>query len=105
MSQELDVNDMFARASITIAPEETAEERTVRLGKDDREHRIEHVKGMIVFGLIVLALVLIGGLCAYEAVFDAAASADTRRWAQTTLSALFAGSVSFVLGQMTAKRK
>ncbi|MFD2182636.1 hypothetical protein [Rhodoplanes azumiensis] len=96
---------MFSRASITIAPEEATDERAVRLRKEDREHRLEQIKGMIVFVVIVGALLGIGGLCAYEAVFDGSASADTKRWAQTTLSALFAGSVSFVLGQMTAKRK
>jgi hypothetical protein len=104
MPQELDVNTMLTRASIVIDPEETKEERDARLKQERREHTIEMVKGGVLFVVILLALIAIGVLCAYEGAFDGTASADTKRWAQTTLSALFAGSVSFVLGQMTAKK-
>ena len=58
----------------------------------------------MVFFLIVFAIVAVGMLCAYEAVLDPTATADTKRWAQTALSALFAGSLSFVLGQATVKK-
>ncbi|SRR6266852_167236 len=103
--QELDLNDLLGkRATISVEPEETLDERVARLKKEGREHAVEMVKGCVVFVVIILALISIGGLCAYEGFFDAAASNDTKRWAQTTLSALFAGSVSFVLGQVTAKK-
>lgn len=104
MTQEVDVNLMLARASIAIDPEETADERAARLKREGREHVFEMVKGFIVFVVVVAALLFIGGVCAYKGLFDPAASAETQRWAQTTLSALFTGSVSFVLGQMTARR-
>jgi hypothetical protein len=102
---EVDLNDLFSRrATISIDPEETSDERAARLKKEGREHTVEMVKGCVVFVVIVLAMIFIGGLCAYEGVFDPTASPDTKRWAQTTLAALFAGGVSFVLGQMTAKK-
>ncbi len=105
MPQEVDLNDLLSRrATISIDPEETVEERAARLTKEGREHMVEMVKGCVVFAVIVLAMICIGVLCAYEGVFDPTASPDTRRWAQTTLAALFAGGVSFVVGQMTAKK-
>jgi hypothetical protein len=104
MPQEVDINLMLARASIAIDPEETTDERVARLKRESREHVFEMVKGFIVFVVVVAALLSIGGVCAYKGLFDSAASVETQRWAQTTLSALFAGSVSFVLGQMTVKK-
>jgi hypothetical protein len=101
---DLDLNVMFERASVQVEPTETDDERAARLRREGAEARYEIVKGYVVFFLVVLALIAVGVLCAYESFFDATASADTRRWAQTTLSALFAGSVSFVLGQATAKK-
>lgn len=104
MPQELDVNVMLARASIAIDPEETPDERVARLKREGREHAVEMVKSFVVFVVVVAALLGMGAFCAYKGLFDPTASAETQRWAQTTLSALFTGSVSFVLGQMTAKK-
>jgi|SRR5450759_5852104 hypothetical protein len=101
---DLDLNGMFARASVQVVPTETNDERAARLQRERTEATYEIVKGYVVFFLVVIALIVVGAVCIYEGFFDATASADTKRWAQTALSALFAGSVSFVLGQATAKK-
>ncbi len=102
--KDLDLNAMFSRASVQVDPEETVEERGVRLEQERADARLARIKAYVVFFVIVGALIIVGALCAYEGIFNPAASADTKRWAQTTLSALFAGSLSFALGQATAKR-
>lgn len=101
--EQLDLTEMFGRATITIDPEESSEEHAARIRKEQREATFEIVKGYVLFFVIVIAIVFIGALCAYEAVFDAGAPADTKRVAWTMLSALFTGSVSFVLGQRSAR--
>jgi predicted nucleic acid-binding Zn ribbon protein len=101
---DLDLNAMFGRASVQVDPEETDEERAARLKQEIANAKLARVKEYVVFFVVVGALIAVGVLCAYEGFLDPAASADTKRWAQTTLSALFAGSLSFVLGQATARR-
>jgi uncharacterized membrane protein YgcG len=99
------LTEMLGRASISIDPEESPEEHTARIAKEQREATFEIVKGYVLFFVIVIAIILIGALCAYEAAFDSTATVDTKRVAWTILSALFTGSVSFVLGQRSAKVK
>jgi hypothetical protein len=95
---------MFGRASVQVEPEEAVEERNARLAQEKADAKLVRVKAYVVFFVIVTALIVVGTLCIYAGIFDPTASADTKRWAQTLLSALFAGSVSFVLGQATAKK-
>ena len=102
----IDINEMFGRrATIAIDPEETAEEHTARLRREEREAIFELVKGYVVFFVTVVAIILIGVLCAYEALFDASATPEIKRIAWTILSSLFTGSVGFVLGQKTARTR
>jgi hypothetical protein len=104
--ETVDINEMLGkRATIAIDPEETAAEHDARLRREEREAIFELVKGYVVFFVIVVAIVLIGLLCAYEAVFDSGATTEVKRIAWTILSALFTGSVSFVLGQKSARAK
>jgi hypothetical protein len=104
--ETIDINEMFGRrASISIDPEETPEEHVARLRRESREAILEIVKGYVVFFVVVVGIVFISALCAYEAVFDPTASVDTKRFAWTLLSALFSGSVSFVLGQKSARAR
>lgn len=49
--------------------------------------------------LVVLMGVIVFAVALYEAIFDASATADTKRWAQTALSALFTGFIGFLIGQ------
>lgn len=103
---QIDINGILGkRASISIDPEETAEEHSARIKREGREASFELVKGYVLFFALVIVLILLGLLCAYEAVFDPTASAETKRMAWTMLSSLFTGTVTFVLGQRTAKAK
>lgn len=56
------------------------------------------------FRLIISSITLIGILAIHEGFLDPAASASSRHWGQTAVSALFTGGISFVLGQKTASR-
>jgi hypothetical protein len=103
--QELDINAMFNRASVTIEPDEDPVERDARLEQDKGDRKARRMMNFVVFVVIIASLIAIGGLCAYEGIFDPLATPDTKRWAQTALSALFTGAVSFVLGQSTATKK
>lgn len=103
MVDQIDISTVLARASIAIDPEESPEARTSRLARESAQHRWDMTKDYVLFFSILAAIAVVGSLCAYEGIFDAAASADTKRWAQTTLSGLFPGSITFVLGQKTAR--
>lgn len=103
---QLDINKALGtRAAISIDPEETAEEHTARIKREADEARFELVKSYVLFFTILLVLLVMGGVCLYEAVWDQSASPETKRFAGTILASLFTGSVSFVLGQKTAKAK
>jgi|SRR4051794_9310676 len=105
MPGEIDLNEvMTTRASISIDPEESPEERSERLLQERRQHTYDLVRSYTTFFLITVALVAIGCLCAYEWVFDPNATPETKRLAQASLAALFTSSVSFVLGQATARK-
>lgn len=93
------------RATVSIDPVESSEELAARIRSEERHDRLDIVKGYVVFFIILAALIAVGSLCAYAAVFDSTATPDTKRWAQTALSALFSGSISFFVGQMTVKKK
>ncbi len=62
----IDVDRIFGkRASVSIEPEETPEERRARIERDEKEARLERVKSYVLFFAILLALFATGGLCAY----------------------------------------
>jgi hypothetical protein len=101
-NQKIGIDELLVdRTTITIDAQETAEDRQARIKREGRQHTFEMVRNYVVLGVTLI----VGAACLYEAVFDAAASADTKRWAQTALTALFSGSVSFVLGQISARKK
>jgi hypothetical protein len=103
---QIDINGILGkRASISIDPEETQQEHAARLNRENREAIFELVKGYVLFFTIIIVLLLLGAVCLYEAVIDATAAVETKRVAWTLLSSLFTGSVSFVLGQKSAKTK
>jgi hypothetical protein len=103
---QIDLNAILSkRASISIDPEETPEEHTARLRRENGEATFELVKAYVLFFTIVGVLLLLGAICIYEAVIDPNANIETKRVAWTLLSSLFTGSVSFVLGQKSAKAK
>jgi hypothetical protein len=102
---EIDVDAMFARAAVQLAPTETPEERAARITRETKDAKLERVKAYVLFFVVMFGVISVGCLCAYEGIFNPNASADSKRWAQTALSALLAGFVSFVLGQATAKKQ
>ena len=69
------------------------------------EARFELVKSYVLFFTTLFVLLTLGAVCLYEAIWDQSASPETRRLAWTLLASLFTGSVSFVLGQKSAKTK
>jgi len=74
-----------------------------RLRSEQRGALLEDLKGLAVFVVLLLGVSALGILSAYEGFFDAAASADTKRWSQTILSALMTGGISFVVGRKVGK--
>src|SRR4051812_31428573 len=103
---QIDINAALGkRASISIDPEETAEEHTARIKRQAGEAQFELVKGYVLFFTIIVVIAVIGAACLFEAIWDQNAPPETKRVAWTMLASLFTGSVSFVLGQKTAKAK
>jgi len=86
-------------ARITLESEEQAAKRRL----ESRAALIEDYKGVAVFVVILVSVVALGILCAYEGIFDPNASTDTKRWAQTVLSAVVSGGLSFVVGRKVGK--
>ena len=102
MPQQIGIDELLVdRTTITIDAQETAEERQARLMREGRQHTFEMVRSYVVLGVILI----LGAASLYEAILDTTASPETKRWAQTVLTALFSGSVSFVLGQISARAK
>jgi hypothetical protein len=101
-SEQIDLAPLL-RGQVSVKPEEHPEERTARLRAEHRSALIEDCKGIAVFAVLLAGMIGIGGISAYEGFFDAAATADTKRWSQTILSALMTGSVSFVVGRKIGK--
>lgn len=103
---QIDINKALStRAKISIDPEETVTEHAARIRREADEARFELVKSYVLFFTILTVILALGAICLYEAIWDATASPDTKRWAATLVTSLFAGSISFVLGQKTAKSK
>lgn len=105
MPGEIRIDDALGRATISIEPEENGDERAARLEQEREEARFDLMKRRVLFFVFLAALTAVGAISGYGAAFDASASADTKRWAQTVLSALLTGALSFVVGQATATRR
>ncbi|OYW00425.1 MULTISPECIES: hypothetical protein [Acidiphilium] len=90
--QEIDFSGRLA-AEIMVRPPEPPEDAALRRRKD-----------WLVFLLIFGSIILLGLLAIYEGFLDPTASASSRHWGQTAVSALFTGGISFILGQKTATR-
>ena len=95
---QLDITGSFA-GEVSVKPEEHPAERAARLRSEQRQALLEDIKNTVLFACFLGAVLILGGLSAYEGIFDAGASTDTKRWAQTILSSLMAGAVAFVIGR------
>jgi hypothetical protein len=60
---ELDVNSIFAKSAVTIAPPEHDDERAVRLVKEKREAFLDDLRNITLFFVVLLALLILGILC------------------------------------------
>lgn len=98
MPSELDLNQLVKKGTVELGPEEHPEDRVSRLRREERRDRVEHFKGLTLFVLAVLGILVLGAICGRVA-FDAQADPDTRKWAQTVLTALVSGVVAFLFGR------
>ena len=99
---EIDISGAL-KGQVSLKPEEDPAERTARLRAESRSALIEDCKGVAVFVVLLVGIVGIGVLSAYEGFFDAVASVDAKRWSQTVLSALITGGISFVVGRKVGR--
>ena len=101
-TDQLDIGGSL-KGQVTVTPEEHPENRAARLNNENRAARIEDWKGVAVFITLLLGIVGIALLSAYEGFLDTNAAPDTKRWAQTVLSAVLASSISYVVGRKVGK--
>jgi hypothetical protein len=97
-TNKIDLTGGFA-GEVSITPEEHPEQRATRLKTEARQSLIEDCKGVAVFVILLLAIIAVGLIAAYEGLWDHDASPETKRWGMTMLSALVSGGVSFVVGR------
>jgi hypothetical protein len=78
---------------------EEADERAVRLGNTRRARWLADIKAAILFVVVLAGIVAIALVCARIVFLDATASAEARRWAETVLTALVSGGLSYLVGR------
>ena len=100
----IDLAEILPRATITVSPEENADQRAVRLASEAAEHQFRMLKERVIFFAVLAGLVVMACLCIFEAFIDTAAAPDAKQWARTTLSVLFSSSLTFLLGQAIGAR-
>jgi len=93
----LDIGDILPASDVTIEPSERDDERAARLANAKRAKLFEDCKSMILFVVVLIALVAIGVLCAHMIFFDKSATPETQKWAETALTALVSGGLSFLV--------
>lgn len=101
---ELDLRSILTVSDVTIEPSERDDERAARLAAEKRSKCLEDLKATVVFFVILALLLTVAGLCAYVIFFDKTASPDAQKWAQTALTALLSGGVSFLFGRALASK-
>jgi hypothetical protein len=92
------------QGQVSLTPEEHADDRAARLKTERRGDLIRDCKDIVVivvFTVLLMAIIIVGAIAAYEALWDASASPDTKRWSQTVLSSVMAGGISFVVGYIS----
>ncbi len=90
------------KGQVSVTPEEHTDERALRIATAHRQSVIEDWKGIVVFAVLLLSILLIGMLAADVGIFQRDAQPDTKKWAQTVLTIVLSGGVSFVVGRKTA---
>lgn len=104
MSNNFDLNSLLKKGTVEIGrPDESAEELAARLRIEGRKAAIEDFKGAALFVTLLVGIVAVALLCVYLIVFDQTASAESKRWAQTVLTGIVTGAVSFLVGRALPK--
>jgi len=98
-------NDLTGRftGEVSVKPEEHPDDRALRLKTEHRQAVIADFQNVAIFITLLIAIIFVGALAAYEGILDPTATPDSKRWAQTILSAILAGGISFVVGRQTKK--
>lgn len=99
------MDSIFARSAVTVEPPEHDDERAARLIKEKREARLEDIRSMTLFFVVLIALLALGVLCGNLVFFDKTASLETQKWAQTALTALVSGGAAFLFGRSLTGKK
>jgi hypothetical protein len=102
---EVDVNQIFEKSDVTIAPPERDDERAVRLVKEKRGALWEDIRNITLFFVVLIALLVLAVLCANLIFFDKGATPETQKWAQTALTALVSGGAAFLFGRSLPSKK
>ena len=97
-TDRLDLSGSLA-GQVSVRPEEHPDERAARLKAEARQSLIEDCKGVAVFVVLLMTVIAVGLVAAYEGLLDASASPDSKRWGQTILTVLASGGISFVIGR------
>jgi hypothetical protein len=78
---------------------EHEDERAVRLGSARRAKWLADIKGAILFLVVLAGLIAVALIAARIAFFDAGVAPEVRRWAETVLTALVSGGLSYLIGR------
>ncbi len=103
MAGKIDLEELSKWGDVSISPAESPEEQAVRLRAEARAALLQHIKEMVTFSAVFLLLTGVTAVCIYSILFDKMASAETQKWAQTALTVLVSGSVSFLFGRALGK--
>jgi hypothetical protein len=99
---KVDLGSILAASDVTIAPSERDDERAARIANENRATLLADIRGMILFGVVLAAVIVLAILCGHLVFFDKTATPDTQKFAQWALTALVSGGVAFLFGRSTA---
>ena len=102
MPGELDLNQLLKKGTVELGPTETDDERSARLRREERRDKVDHFKSVTLFIVAIGGIVALGTVCGWVAL-DAQADAETRKWAQTLLTAIVSGGLAFLFGRALPK--
>jgi hypothetical protein len=96
-----EANDLSGRFNglVSVKPEEHPEDRAARIRMEHRQNLIADAQNIAIFITLLIGIIIVACVAGYEGVIDRNASADTKRWGQTVLSAILSGGISFVVGR------
>ena len=101
---QINLNDALPpRATLTVDREKSPDELAADVRAESRGKLIEDCKGVTVFAITLLCVLLVGALAAYEGFFNPDASPEAKHWGPTALTTLFSGSIAFLLGKAVGR--